>query len=205
MTTTIEIDQSLIESELFPLVDSWLLLKTRADIIRAKVDEVYNEILRKTPVYVSDEFAEMGAKKERIFQHDQLYLAENETARNIFAEARRELSKTYDIEGIKDEPFYCYKCPALVAENEVTGIEHLIIKCVGRMTRQDDFFDGVMSNFHNTYHKVVDLTIKLVVNHPKYENPLTSVLKSNKFVETEGVKTGSTLDITSTGKGGSLA
>ena len=153
------------------LVNAFLMQKTLTEILKDQVAEVYSEILQKFEVF-SDAFADSkrGGKVERIFDYKNLYLTKDEeTVSKIYDEADRIL-KAKGIKPLSMEHDYC---PALVAEEELRKIEHLLIEATGGpfgVTIESLFTGG---NGLNNYNKWIDLAVKAVVNHPDFVNPLT--------------------------------
>ena len=154
------------------LVASYLMQRAFTEIIRERVNAVYTEILNEIPIFEdmrdnSPRFA--NGERTRILNHNYLYLSEDEEAvQKIYDEMDSRLKKLQ----IKPENMEHDYCPALVEEEKLRDIEHLIIKETGNpfgVTVNKLVCGG---NGLENYKKWIDLIVGAIVSLPDFENPL---------------------------------
>lgn len=155
---TIERMKEIISPEVISYVKSYLMARARAETLREAVDNIYREILKEKPVYITEGFGSHTG--ERITEGFDLYLCTDKEAAEIYAEA----DKRERANGIKPKEMQTDYCPALVAENLQREVENLLINASGKPI-------GVSCSDLiglDLRRKWIDLIVKAVVNMPYF-------------------------------------
>jgi hypothetical protein len=154
-----------VTQELIDTVAAYLVLRTKAEVIREQVDTVQRQVLAGITLY-NDLEIEHGLDRERITKPNRVYLSQDETALGGYYKAidakLREL-------GIKPADMQLDYCPALVAEHEQAKAEWALIDEAAKML---DTYEGP-GQFNNallstqngleTRQKFIDLIVGLVL------------------------------------------
>lgn len=152
------------------LVSSWLMQKALAEILREQVNAVYLEVMREIPIFSDYKTsARRMGDGSRIFDPNHMYLSTDEESCQKIYDRVEILTRE---RGIKPPEMKDGFCPALVAESDLTKIEHLIISETG-----DPFGITIDKLFASAdgierYHKFLDLIIGAIVNQPDFKNPI---------------------------------
>ena len=157
------------------LVGSWLLQKAYTEMIREKVDSIYEEILQEIPVYedlIRHSPRYNNEPIKRITHNKYLYLSEDEESINKIYNLA---DKTLREKGLKPDTMKNDYCPALVAESDLTDIEHKIIEITGNQFGIN--VNNLLYSGLDSYHKWIDLTVSAIVNMPDFKNPLDELTK----------------------------
>jgi hypothetical protein len=153
--------KSVLETvEMRDLVVEYIAARAIAEVTREKVDAVYDQILQEIPVYDTLSRRE----SERITKHKYLYCTEDEEAVNKIYDLADERLKAAKI---KPADMHRDYCPALVAENELTQVQHKIIEIGGEPLGIT--VGGLLSNGLDSYYRWIELTVGAVVSfHSDY-------------------------------------
>lgn len=167
---------SMITQDVKSAVNAYLMARTFAEVQREKVDAIQREELDVFEFYVAPEYAVRGREIERITGPDKTWLMSDKDHKAYLEGVRFELEKAgYKIQqadGTQDK--HQYYCPALVAESAQRETEHLIIKAAADMLKEPKVtVHNLLSLGLERYHEFIDLVVKLVVNAPGFQNPLT--------------------------------
>jgi hypothetical protein len=114
-------------------VNAYLVARAFAEVMRERVNVVYQEVLQIHPLYEDMETRRRGkGEPKRIFNPDRMYLStDEETCSEVYAEVNLTLRER----GIKQPETPDDHCPALVAEHLQTKAEHLIIESAAAQRR----------------------------------------------------------------------
>jgi hypothetical protein len=168
-------DAKTVATELMPAVNTYLLAKAFAQLEREKVDKIQRAILNAASYYTSPEFLVDKEKISRITEPKDSWLMSTEDYRIYAAGVRRELEKEgYQINQPEDATEYWdYFCPALCAESLETDAAHAVVDMAGERLAPDikDFRTSLLCQSLDSYHKFLDLAVKLTINSPGYVPP----------------------------------
>ena len=145
------------------LVGTYLLARIYAEIMRADVDKVHDQILIEIEIH-----ANTYGRTERLCKMKDLYMSDDDAlCQKIYIEADKRLKAA----GIKPADMERDYCPALVAENDLCEIEALIIKETGTP------FD--IENLYGEDRKTwLDLVVSAIIAAPDFVNPLKEMEKN---------------------------
>ena len=135
-----------------PIVDTLLMAMAYAELERAKMDKIYNGILSRCTYY--------DTEGKRISDHNKAYLMDDNYSATFLAHCTQ---------AVKDAGYNVPEgnCPALMAEHDVVKLEWSLMQATAPL-----FGIDWQALYGENRAKYLDLTIKLVVNHPFYKNPM---------------------------------
>jgi hypothetical protein len=151
--------RAIMESdEVKSLVSSYLVAKASFEILDIKVSKVYAELLEKYHV--------LDDEGKRIYNHEYLYTSnDDETINKIYSEAEKLLRERK----IKPDDMKDGYCPALVAQELLSGIAKEIIEITGapfNVTPHKLLCAGL-----NKYNEWIELIVGLVMSLPDFKKP----------------------------------
>jgi len=161
------IEKSINTPAVHKLVRAYLLARTFYEVTKEKVDAVYAEIMEEIPVYSDAKHrVQRGGKVERIYDHEKLYLTDDDEAcRRIWDEADKRLRAA----GIKPDNMETDHCPALVARSELSKIQGALIDEAGK--GMEITVDRLLSAGLDIYNKFIDLVVGATLANPKFKHP----------------------------------
>lgn len=147
--------------EIQDAVSAYLLARAAAEVLRPKVDAVFEEVLARIPVYATRD------DKHRVLNHNELYLVGDDAAcMNIYKQVDTRCKQS----GIKPVDMPEEICPALVAETRQREAETLIVEVAGKPLDIDKH--KLTQRGHlDDYFKFIDLVVKLTLATPDYVPP----------------------------------
>jgi hypothetical protein len=155
-------------------VNAYLVARAFAEVMRERVNVVYQEVLQIHPLYEDMETRRRGKREpKRIFNPDRMYLStDEETCSEVYAEVNLTLRER----GIKQPETPDDHCPALVAEHLQTKAEHLIIESAAEMLKvgidAGEFQNKLLCMGLDKYREFIHLCVGLVVKLPDFKKPL---------------------------------
>ena len=163
----------LLTPEIARLVDTYLLARTFAEVMRGRVDAVHLEILTECPIWTTPEISPRMEEPRKILKSSDLYLTVNEAeVRDFYDEADHRLKKLK----IKPQDMEKDHCPALVAEHDLTKVEWALIDVSGAPFGVDSSNIMCCKNGLENRQKWLDLVVGLHVQQPGFVNPLTKLI-----------------------------
>lgn len=116
-----QLDKVINTPQMFDLVNAYLLQRAYAETMRERVDAIWQALLNENETYEEDK------PDKRITEPRSAWLTDDATFARLAAEAnRRERAAKLKPDEMPDE-----YCPALVAEEQLNGIERAIIETAG--------------------------------------------------------------------------
>lgn len=149
--------------EVHDLVNAWLLQKTYAVTTREHVDKVYADVLREIEVLSNGKYRQPVF---RILENKDLYMSDDtDTLEKIYAEVDRRLKAA----NVKPAEMVVDFCPALVAEHELSKIEHLLADTTGKPLGVSSEKLLCSRNGLDNYKKWIELVVSAITNSPKFK------------------------------------
>ena len=149
-----------ISTELVDAVQTYLLARTLAEILRERVDRIAQEILADDPL---PNTAGHGGD-EWITDPNSVYLCEDmEKLEAYWDKLNQELREA----GVKPDDMPDEHCPALTAEHDRVKAEWAVIRTAGEMLGWEDpkkLNNGLLGLGLETRQEFIDLTVGLVVS-----------------------------------------
>jgi len=156
-------------------VNAYLMARTHAEVLRARVDQIERHILETAPYYSDPKLTRKP--KERITEPKYSYLLEDSEAIDYYMAVKTALVEAgFEIKLAPGEPEHHYFCPACVAESLQRDTEHLLIECAAEWLDEEEpekFAGRLLCRGLADLHRFIDLVVGCVVAHPDYRNPLT--------------------------------
>lgn len=161
-----ELTKAFDNPTLFSLVNSWINQKAYAEITREEVDKIQSAILDEIP-FCADAHA-ARSDGHRITKGKDLYQSSDEASFQKYLALCDERERAA---GIKPADMTFEFCPALVAETNLTDIEHAIWDVVLPILGIDknSLFHYNAEKKEFVYETFNRLTISAVIAHPKFK------------------------------------
>ena len=162
-------------------VNAYLLAQANAETLTEHGESIQRELLATADYYPAAEWVEKyGEDRTPIREPKEVYLMDDDEGNAYFADTRRALEDAgFKIEqSHPEDPYYSYKCPALVAQGIQRTAARCLIICGARWigVENPEDFPGLLLQQENGLQKrqeFIDLLCRLIVNMPDFRNPLT--------------------------------
>lgn len=170
---TTKLTAASVAAQLRPAVDAVLMTMAHAQVMREEVDAIRREILAECPL-TPGEFALKMGETTPITDPKDVYLCDDAAQlEDYYAECdKRERAAR-----LKPADMTPEHCPALVAERVQRDAEHLMLDCFAELIEFEGggelFRHRLLCRGLDEFNRAKDLCIKIVVNMPGYQKPLT--------------------------------
>lgn len=170
---TTRLTAASVAAELRPAVNAVLMTMAHAQLMREEVDAIQREILAECPLTPGELAIKMG-ETAPITDPKDVYLCDDAAQlEDYYAECdkRERARKVKPVDMAKEY------CPALVAESTQRDAEHLMLDCFAELIKfeggGDLFRHRLLCRGLDEYNRAKELCIKIVVNMPGYQSPLS--------------------------------
>jgi hypothetical protein len=170
---TTKLTAASVAAELRPAVDAVLMTMALAELMREKVDAIQRAILTECPLTPGELAKKMG-ETAPITEPKAVYLCDDAAQlEDYYAEC----DKRERAAGLKPADMDKEFCPALVAESVQNDAELLMLDTFAELIKFEGggklFRRRLLCRGLDEFKRAKDLCIKIVVNMPGYQNPLS--------------------------------